>query len=79
MYSEMVNGGSKRGGSGEYNMDLKNSFSNLNSSMSVNLGSEGYGAKLVSEAMLQIESQRRELGEVREVIEGLEARVRAGV
>lgn len=45
----MANLGVRRSKSnGDYNMDLKNSFQGMNSSLSVNLGNEGHSSKLVN-------------------------------
>jgi hypothetical protein len=42
-------------------MDIKSSFQGLNSSLSVNLGNENTGSKLVNEVIFQLDSQKKEL------------------
>lgn len=56
-------------------MDLKNSLQGINSSLSVNLGNEGQTSKLVHEFYFQLDSQSRELLELRTHIEELTAKV----
>ena len=68
----MANLGVRRSKSnGEYNMDLKNSFQGMNSSLSVNLGNEGHSSKLVNYVVSQLDSQKRELNETRVLIDKL--------
>ena len=54
-------GGVKRSKPGEYNMDMKNSFQGLNSSLSGNLGSENQSSKLINEVIFQIDAIKKEL------------------
>jgi hypothetical protein len=64
LHVELSNlGGVKRSKVGEYNMDLKNSYAGLNSSLSVNMGSENPNSKLVNEVIFQLDSIKKELSE----------------
>ena len=73
---EMGNLGVKRSKiNGDYNVDLKNSFQGMNSSFSVNLGGESQGSKIVNEVICQLDAQKKELSDTKQLIEDLNEKI----
>lgn len=50
---------------GDYNVDLKNSFQGMNSSLSINVGNESHGSKIVNEVICQLDAQKKQLSDTK--------------